>query len=39
MASYKNTSREKLEFVRQEKVKKRGAFKSRIYLEGVAIDK
>ncbi len=35
----KNVSREELENVRQEKVKKRGAFKSRIYLEGVKGDK
>lgn len=30
----KNKSREELEMIRQEKVKKRGAFKSKIYLEG-----
>jgi len=35
----KNKSREELEAVRQDKVKKRGAFKSRIYLEGVKVDK
>lgn len=35
----KNKSREDLETVRQDKVKKRGAFKSRIYLEGVKVDK
>lgn len=34
----KNKSREELENVRQDKVKKRGAFKSRIYLEGVKVD-
>ena len=35
----KNKSRQELENVRQEKVKKRGAFKSKIYLEGVKGDK
>lgn len=35
----KNKSREELERVRQEKVKKRGAFKSKIYLGGVKGDK
>ena len=35
----KKKSREELEALRQDKVKKRGAFKSRIYLEGVKIDK
>ncbi len=35
----KNKSRQELENVRQEKVKKRGAFKSRVYLEGVKGDK
>ncbi len=35
----KNFTREELENIRQEKVKKRGAFKSKIYLEGVKFDK
>ena len=35
----KNTSREELEIIRQEKVEKRGTFKSKIYLEGVESDK
>ena len=34
----KNVTREELETIRQEKVKKRGAFKSKIYLEGVKFD-
>jgi predicted house-cleaning noncanonical NTP pyrophosphatase (MazG superfamily) len=35
----KSKSREELEEVRQDKVKKRGAFKSRIFLEGVQGDR
>jgi len=35
----KGKSRNDLEEIRQDKVKKRGAFKSRIYLEGVQGDK
>lgn len=35
----KGKSRDELEAIRQEKVKKRGAFKSKIYLEGVKPNK
>lgn len=34
----KNFTRGELETIRQEKVKKRGTFKSKIYLEGVKVD-
>ena len=35
----KGESRDELEAIRQEKVKKRGAFKAKIYLEGVKPNK
>lgn len=35
----KSKSRKELEEVRKDKVKKRGAFKSKIYLEGVKVDR